>query len=311
MLRAQVVLFGMLAAIPRPCAAEATQHAIAISDNNNSSASNEVSSQQSNPQSNSAAESFSSEDSAAENELFEAANKSRALAGVPALRMNESLREAARAHARLMVRSERLEHQLPGEPSLLERIAQVVFLNSPSNNPLKMDRAGENIAHASCAAGADEALMRSTPHRQNLLDRGFNVVGMAAIWSKGRLYVVQDFAHEVPSYSARESGELVGRAVEEMRQQAGLPELVQLRPPNLDQAACTLAKESRPNARLLATAYDNRKIIAYTQSDPEVLPPGALRLLRDPEVRQFAVGSCYARNAEYPTGIYWVAILLY
>jgi len=36
-----------------------------------------------------------------------------------------------------------------------------------------------------------------------------------------------------------------------------------------------------------------------------------LRLLRDPTVRQFAVGSCYARNAAYPTGMYWVAILLY
>jgi len=96
-----------------------------------------------------------------------------------------------------------------------------------------------------------------------------------------------------------------------MRQQAGLSELVQLTPPHLDEAACSLAKENRPNAHLLATAYDNRKIIAYTGSRPEVLPPGALRLLRDPDVRQFAVGACYARNAAYPTGTYWVAILLY
>ena len=153
--------------------------------------------------------------------------------------------------------------------------------------------------------------MRSAPHRRNLLDRGFNVAGMAAIWSHGRLYVVQDFAREVPSYSAEQSGKLVGRAVDEVRQEAGLPELVQLTPPNLDEAACSLARESRPNARLLATAYDNRKIITYTQSRPEVLPQAALRLLRDPGVQQFAVGACYARNAAYPTGMYWVAILLY
>jgi hypothetical protein len=42
-----------------------------------------------------------------------------------------------------------------------------------------------------------------------------------------------------------------------------------------------------------------------------VLPQSALRLLRDPGVRQFAVGACYARTAAYPTGTYWVAILLY
>jgi uncharacterized protein YkwD len=295
MLRALLVSFAMLAVNPGPCAAETIPPAADIR--------NDVRNEQPTPHSNSATRSSSDEDSAAENELLEAANKSRELAGVPPLRMEESLREAARAHARRMVESARLEHRLPGEPSLLERIAQV--------SPLRMDRAGENIAYASCAPGANDVLMRSAPHRENLLDRGFNVAGVAAIWSKGRLYVVQDFAHEVPSYSAQQSGKLVGQAVDEMRQQAGLPQLVQLTPLNLDEAACSLARESRPNAHLLAAAYDNRKIIAYTESRPEVLPPGAWRLLRDPGVRQFAVGSCYARNAAYPTGMYWVAILLY
>src|SRR5208283_2468139 len=170
------------------------------------------------------------------------------------LRMEESLREAARAHARRMVASERLEHQLSGEPSLLQRIAQV--------SPLKIDRAGENIAYASCAPGANDVLMRSAPHRENLLDRGFNVAGVAAIWSKGRLYVVQDFAREVPSYSAEQSRKLIARSVDDVRQQAGLQELEHVSPPNLDEAACKLAKENRPNAHLLATAYSNRKIIA-------------------------------------------------
>ncbi|MFI5118441.1 MAG: CAP domain-containing protein [Terriglobales bacterium] len=294
----------MLAVSLGPCAAETTSQAVEIrNDVRNNDVGNDVRNKQPNPHSSSAAGSSSGEDSAAENELLEWANKSRELAGVPPLRMEESLREAARAHARRMVRSEQLEHQFSGEPSLLERIALV--------SPLKMDRAGENIAYATCAPGANEALMRSAPHRENLLDRGFNAAGVAAIWSKGRLYVVQDFAHEVPSYSAEQSGKLVGRAVDEMRRQAGLPELVQLTPRNLDEAACSLARENRPNARLLATAYDNRKIITYTQSHPELLPPGALRMLRDPGVRQFAVGACYARNAAYPTGMYWVAILLY
>ncbi len=298
MLRALAVSFAMLAVIPGPCAAQSTAPA---ADFRNRAGINQPT-----PNSNSAAGSSSGEDSAAENELLQAANKSRELAGVPPLRMEERLREAARAHARRMIASQRLEHQLSGEPSLLERIALVSPLSG-----LKIDRAGENIANATCAPGANDALMRSAPHRENLLDRAFNVAGVAAIWSKGKLYVVQDFAHEVPSYSAQQSGKLVGRSVSEMRQLAGLPELVQLAPPNLDQAACSLASEKRPNARLLATAYDNRKIITYTQSHPEILPQGALRMLRNPGVRQFAVGACYARNAAYPTGMYWVAILLY
>lgn len=311
MLRALAVSFAMLVVNPGPCAAETRSLAVIIHNNVRTDAS----SKQPTPQSNSAAGSSIGEDSAAENELLEAVNQSRKLAGVTPLRGNESLREAALAHAQRMVENERLEHQFSGEPSLLERIAQASPMVSPRNGALqetlKIDRAGENIANATCAPGANEVLMRSAPHRRNLLDRGFNVAGVAAIWSHGRLYVVQDFAHEVPSYSAKQSGKLVGRAVDAVRQEAGLPELARLTPPNLDEAACSLAKENRPNARLLATSYDNRRIITYTQSRPEVLPPSALRLLRDPGVQQFAVGACYARNAAYPTGMYWVAILLY
>ena len=312
MLRALAVSFAMLAVNPGPCSAETRPPAadvcdIAVPNGVRTGACSKLPI----PRSDSAAASSTGEDSAAENELFDAVNQSRELAGVPPLRRNESLREAALAHARRMVESERLEHQFSGEPSLLERIALVSPINGVPKDELKIDRAGENIANATCAPGANEVLMRSAPHRRNLLDRGFNVAGVAAIWSHGRLYVVQDFAHEVPSYSADESAKLVGRAVDAIRQEAGLPELVQLTPPHLDEAACSLARESRPNARLLAASYENRKIITYTQSRPEVLPQGALRLLRDPGVQQFAVGACYARNAAYPTGMYWVAILLY
>lgn len=297
MLRALLVSFAMLAGSSGLCAAEKAPSDL------------DVSHKQPTPQSNSAAGTTSGEDSAAENELLEAANKSREQTGVAPLQMDASLLQAARAHALLMIQNERLEHQFSGESGLLERIAQATALDLDSS--LKIDRAGENVAYATCAPGANDVLMHSPPHRHNLLDGSFNVAGMAAIWSKGRLYVVQDFGHNVPTYSAAQSRKLVGDAVVEVRQQSALPELTQFTPPSLDEAACKLATEDHPNAHLLATAYTNRKIITYTQSRPEALPDAALPLLRDPGVRQFAIGSCYARNAAYPTGMYWVAILLY
>jgi uncharacterized protein YkwD len=338
MLRAQAVLsaifFSVLAlALELGAAAQASPPTAVISAGAGTEVGREIdngiSSKQPAPRSISAAGASSGlkydEDAAAENELLQDSNKSRELAGAPPLRTDETLREAARAHARHMIENEQLSHQFPGELALLERIASV-GTSSPSlakdagrqqDAPeLRLDRAGENVAFSNCAAGVNDVLMRSAPHRENLLDRGFNVAGIAAIWSKGRLYVVQDFGHEVPSYSAEQSRKLVSQAIAETRQQWELPALAQLTPPHLDQAACSLASQNRPNARLLATAdqnrkNDNRKVIAYTGSRPEVLPQGALRMLRDPSVRQFAVGSCYARNAAYPTGMYWVAILLY
>lgn len=244
-----------------------------------------------------------SEDSAAEDELLQAANRNRKEAGALPLAPDRALRDAAKAHAQLMVANDRLDHQFSGEAPLLQRIAQA--------GPLKLDRAGENVAYSGCVLGANQALMASPPHRKNLLNADFNVAGFAAIWSKGKLYVVQDFAHEVASYSASQSDKLIGRAIADMRQQAGLAELAEISPKGLDQAACSLAGETTLNPRLLSTAYENRRVVTYAQSRPEVLPQGALPFLRDPNARQFAVGACFARNSAFPNGTYWVAILLY
>ena len=122
---------------------------------------------------------------------------------------------------------------------------------------------------------------------------------------------MQDFGHEISLHTAAETRQIVSAAVRSVRKEAGLDPLTAYSPSKLDEAVCRMTEEGHPNARLLQTAFDNRRIITYTQSRPEILPQKALPLLREPDVRQFAVGTCYARTASYPTGIYWVAILLY
>jgi uncharacterized protein YkwD len=243
------------------------------------------------------------EDAAAETQLLALANQSRQRAGAPPLREDRTLTEAALDHARLMVASGTLSHQYEGETALLQRLAGA--------GPIRLDRAGENVAYHESAESAHDALMHSPPHRQNLLDPGFNAAGIAAIWSNGRLYVVEDFAHEFQSYSAQQMRHLVVAAIDEIRNQAGASPLKQVSASGLDSAVCVLSRQSRFSARRLNVAYPSRSVITYTQSRPEVLPPAAIRMLRDSAVRQFAVGTCYAADANFPSGTYWIAILLY
>src|SRR5260370_17091334 len=103
MLRTLAVSLAMLAVIPGPCAAQSTPPAAEVRNN-------DIHRKPPSPPSNSAAESSSGEDSAAESDLLQAANKSRELAGVPPLRMDESLREAPKPHARRMVETQLLSH---------------------------------------------------------------------------------------------------------------------------------------------------------------------------------------------------------
>src|SRR5882724_6925525 len=86
----------------------------------------------------SAALPLSTEDSAAESELLELANQRRREAGVAPLHANESLTEAARAHARLMVEKQQLSHQFVGEPSLMPRLR---------DSGLRLGSVGENVAY--------------------------------------------------------------------------------------------------------------------------------------------------------------------
>ncbi|MGB7640242.1 MAG: CAP domain-containing protein, partial [Terriglobales bacterium] len=92
--------------------------------------------------------------------------------------------------ARLMVERQQLSHQFDGEPRLMPRLLET---------GLRLDRVGENVAFNASAEKAFEALMQSPLHRRNLLDPTYNSAGFAAFWSNGRLYVVQDFAHQMPS----------------------------------------------------------------------------------------------------------------
>ena len=45
------------------------------------------------------------------------------------------------------------------------------------------------------------ALMASSGHRANILNTGYNAVGIGVVEEKGKIYVTQDFIFLVPAYS--------------------------------------------------------------------------------------------------------------
>ena len=110
--------------------------------------------------------------------------------------MDAHLSSAARVHARLMVERQQLSHQFDGEPPLMPRLLET---------GLRLDRVGENVAYNASVEKAFEALMQSPAHRRNLLDPSYNSAGFAALWSHQRLYVVQDFARQLPSITKTSS----------------------------------------------------------------------------------------------------------
>jgi uncharacterized protein YkwD len=127
-----------------------------------------------------------------ERELFELLNHERTANHLPALRWDDALFKAARQHALFMLDLNALEHQLPGEPSLEERLttagARFMYI-------------AENIAVGKDSATLHSAWMNSPGHRANILSSRITAVGIAAVRGSGGLFAVEDFSQSFANFT--------------------------------------------------------------------------------------------------------------
>jgi uncharacterized protein YkwD len=241
-------------------------------------------------------------DSQAEQQILELANRSRQQAGASLLTMDAGLSHAARVHAQAMLEARQLSHQFDGEPSLPKRLAAATAL--------QLDQEGENVALDIDPAQAEQHLMLSPPHRANLLNPAYNVVGMGVVRSGDRLYVVQDFGHALPNYSLTEVKERIASAVQQARHHADASDLPRSDLATADDAACSMAhadKLATSEVHQLARHYT---VLTFTSLHPETLPSGSDHAIGSRNLHSFSIGACYARTETYPTGVYWVVLSL-
>ena len=238
----------------------------------------------------------------AEQQLLILANQSRQQAGAPPLTMDAGLSEAARIHARLMRKKAALSHQFEGEAELPDRLA--------ATTKLQLDQEGENVAFDSDVAHGHEHFMNSPPHRANLLNPAFNVVGMGVVRGGDHFYIVQDFGHALTSLSPAEVKDRIAAAVNQIRHQANLPDLPHHDLPEADDAACSMAQADKVSAPAVAKLAQRFTVISFTVLHPETLPGGADRAINPPSRKSFSVGACFRRTPTYPTGIYWIVLSL-
>jgi uncharacterized protein YkwD len=237
-----------------------------------------------------------------EEQLLALANQARRRAGAPALTIDAGLTNAARIHAQAMLTARHLSHQFDGEPSLSQRLAD--------RTDLQLDREGENVAIDYDAERGHEHLMLSPPHRANLLNPAYNVVGLGVIRSGDRLYIVQDFGHALPSYSSAEVKGRVIEAVNQMRQQARQPELQRRDLDAADEASCSMAQAGTLATSAAENFAAGSTVFAFTSLHPETLPAGTEHAIASRNLRSVTVGACYGRKNSYPTGVYWVVLAL-
>ena len=238
----------------------------------------------------------------AKDELLRLANSVRHQAGAPALTLDSGLSQAARIHAQAMLEAHQLSHQFSGEASLAVRLAAMT--------DLQLDQEGENVAVDYDPQQGHEHLMNSPPHRANLLNPAYNVVGLAVVRSGEQIYIVQDFGHAVPAYSTTEWKARIASDVNQARRQSRQSDLQRQDLSAADEAACSMAQADKLGTAPVRKLAERYTVLSYTSLHPEALPDGAMRAIAEHNLRNFSVGACYARTNTYPTGMYWIVLTL-
>jgi len=118
-------------------------------------------------------------------QLFQAINRERAANGLPPLKWDDALANAARQHAELMAEQKSLSHGFLGELSLPSRATRA---------GARFSWLSENVVAGPNAENISEQWMQSPNHRANMLDADMDTIGAGAVERNGVVFAVADFS---------------------------------------------------------------------------------------------------------------------
>ena len=234
-----------------------------------------------------------------EERMLDAINAERAERGLPRYRVDRRLERAAAEHSRRMAETNRLSHQLPGEPPLKARVAAT---------GLRFDAVGENVGYSTRVEDLHPNLMRSRGHRQNLLATKYDSIGIAIYQSGGRWYVTQDFANTTSEATASEAEDEFAAAVADLRRRRRLPSIAIRGNDELRAAACTMARRDDVDVDLVPHVRGHRHVVAFTTFEPGELNEHAREVAGGNDLTRLEIGVCQRSSRRYPAGVFWFAV---
>ena len=220
--------------------------------------------------------------------IFDLTNQDRQEQGLPSLRWDPALAQAAQAHADRMAPERTLSHQYPGEPELTERAASA---------GAHFRAIAENIATGPNPAAVENEWMHSPPHRANILDPKMDALGVAVAQHGGRLYAVENFEQS----SQQLTNEQVERRVRELLRARGVDA----------SAAADPAEEACLSGRGIPQGTKARSVVRFETPELNELPPQVVDVIDGKDFRKAAVGACAPGSSQTNFTTYRVAILFY
>jgi uncharacterized protein YkwD len=229
-----------------------------------------------------------------ERQLFDLVNHEREKAGLSKLEWSDRLAQAALAHSKLLAENRDLSHQFPGEPILQSRVG---------TTGLRFNSVAENIAAAQDVGTAHAALMKSPGHRANILQQDYNAIGISIVERDHELFVTQDFAHTLVSYTEKQFRDAIVSGFNQARRTRGLRPVDVSIDPQLKKAACAQDLNTK---RLIQNIPGATGLLVFSQSEIGALPDDLKKFTADKAVERMNIGVCLQTGGKTGFSKFWV-----
>jgi uncharacterized protein YkwD len=234
-----------------------------------------------------------------EQQLFDLVNREREKAGLEKLEWSDRLAEAALAHSRLLAENRDLSHQFPGEPLLQERVGATA---------LRFNSVAENVAAAPDVDTAHTALMKSPGHRANILHQDYNAIGISIVERANELFITQDFAHTVATYTEKQFRDAIVAGFNQARRDRKLPPVNVITDPQLRKAACS---QDRHTDKMIQDMPGASGLLVFSLNEPGRLPNGLKEFASDKTLQRMNIGVCLQTGGATGFSKFWVVAAFY
>ncbi|HEU4416736.1 MAG TPA: CAP domain-containing protein, partial [Candidatus Angelobacter sp.] len=151
-------------------------------------------------------------------------------------------------------------------------------------------------------------LMQSPGHRANILNPDYNAVGISIVQRGDELYVTQDFAHLLPSYTEKEFRDAVVNGFNRVRRARRLPKVEIISDARLRRAACA---QDMNTDKMIQNLPGAASLLVFPMAEPGTLPDDLRKAAGDKTLERMNLGVCLQTGGKTGFSKFWVVAALY
>jgi hypothetical protein len=173
---------------------------------------------------------------------------------------------------------------------------------------LRFNAVAENVAAAPDVDTAHTALMKSPGHRANILHQDYNAIGISIVERDHELFITQDFAHTLASYTEKQFRDSLIATFTQARRARKISPVDVISDQHLRKAACS---QDMHTDKMIQNMPGVSALLVFSLSEPGVLPTDMRKYASDKTLQRMNIGVCLQTGGATGFSRFWVVAAFY